>query len=333
MFIVSPIFGLIAVATVVATYIYIQHRGIVSQGDDVRSGMFGSIAEWAAKKVSALAVENARTWKPNLLVPLEDPAQIRAELSFLLDSCSPEGSLKLLGLATAEDVATLQSRVEPLARQVCRQGVFCTWSIIDTGGFTDGILVALQALRSAFFRPNLLFLTLPEQSERHRQFGQVIVEARRTGVGILFLGLHPEAGLGTKGVINLWVRSQADSSWDPEVAFEQNSLDLTLLMGYRLSRRWNAQLNLITVVAEGSQLPGAQAFLDDLADLTRIPPQAKHLVLVGPFDRCAAEAPQSDIDIMGLQPEPDFDWMLRVIHLTRSSCLFVGDSGRESARA
>ena len=36
---------------------------------------------------------------------------------------------------------------------------------------------------------------------------------------------------------------------------------------------------------------------------------------------------------MGLQKAPDFAWMQRMIEITRSSCLFVTDSGRESARA
>ena len=35
-----------------------------------------------------------------------------------------------------------------------------------------------------------------------REFGKIIVEARRTGVGILFLGLHPQSGLGQRAVIN-----------------------------------------------------------------------------------------------------------------------------------
>ncbi len=70
-----------------------------------------------------------------------------------------------------------------------------------------------------------------------------------------------------------------------------------------------------------------------MRDLARIPDRAKSLVLVGPFNECAGNAPQSDLDIMGMQGRPDFDFMNRMIDVTRSSCLFVADSGRESARA
>lgn len=332
MFIVSPTFGLIAVAIVVTTYVYIQRKGINSTGDDVRSGMFGAMAEWAAAKVSALGMENVRAWKPNLLVPLEDPSQVRGEFQFLLDICKPEGSVKLLGLATELDTDELRPRVQKLGRAF-QKHIFSNWSIVDAAGFTAGILAGLQALQSAFFRPNLLFMTLPEEEERYPEFREIIVQARRDGVGILFLGLHPKAGLGRHSVVNLWLRPHAERGWDPEAAFENTSLDLTLLMGYRLARTWEAQLNLIVVVDDEEETEGAKGFLEEIAELARIPESANCQVMVGSFEKVLADAPQSDVDIMGLQPDPDFEWMLRMVRLTRSSCLFVADSGHESARA
>ncbi len=333
MFIVSPTFGLIAISIVIATYVYIQRKGIESRGEDVRSGMFGAVAEWAATKVTALGVETARAWKPNLLVPLVDPARIRGEFSFLYDICNPEGSVKLLGLATETDSEELRPKVEKLGRSFRKKKLFATWSIVDSAGFTAGILAGLQALQSAFFRPNLLFMTLPEDEERYDQFREILVHARRSGIGILFLGLHPKAGLGQRHVINLWLRPHSESGWNTEAAFEHTNLDLTLLMGYRLAHSWKAQLNLITVVDDERETPKAEEFLEEIADLSRVPLGANLVVMVGSLDDCISAAPQSDIDIMGLQPEPDFTWMVRMVNQTRSSCLFVADSGNENARA
>ena len=71
MFIMNPTFGLIAVAVAVAIYIYILKRGVVSNMDDVRSGVFSAMAEWAAAKVTELSGNaSARAWKPNLLIPI-----------------------------------------------------------------------------------------------------------------------------------------------------------------------------------------------------------------------------------------------------------------------
>ncbi len=334
MFIVNPMFSLIALAVVATTYITIARRkGIVSQGEDVRSGMFVALAEWAAARVSKLGVENVRAWKPNLLVPLEHPTRIERKLPLLVDLCSPEGSIKLLALATAHTSEELRPRLADLGHAFGREGLFCTWSLVDSAAYTTGILTSLQALQSAFFKPNVLFLTLPDEQERYDEFREIIVQAQRDDVGVLFLGRHPTMDLGKQQVINLWLRPHEAEQWDPDAAFEHNNLDLILLIGYRLARRWKAQLNLITVVDDEDQTAAARSFLKEIADVTRMPETAHCQVMIGSFVECCAAGPQSDIDIMGLQPNPDFDWMGRMIDKTRSSCLFVADSGGESARA
>ena len=48
MFIVNPTFGLIAVGTSAAIYVWIGRRGMPNTSDDVRSGVFFAMAEWAA---------------------------------------------------------------------------------------------------------------------------------------------------------------------------------------------------------------------------------------------------------------------------------------------
>ncbi|MBW2459312.1 MAG: hypothetical protein JRI68_32770, partial [Deltaproteobacteria bacterium] len=217
MFIVNPMFSLIALAVVVATYIYIARRkGIVSRGEDVRSGMFVALAEWAATRVTALGVENVRAWKPNLLVPLEHPARIERKLPLLTDLCAPEGTVKLLGLATAHTTEELRPKVEKLGHAFEREGLFCTWSLVDSAAYTTGILTGLQALQSAFFKPNVLFLTLPDEQERHDEFREIIVQAQRDDVGVLFFGRHPEMDLGKEQVINLWLRPHQAEEWEPD---------------------------------------------------------------------------------------------------------------------
>jgi hypothetical protein len=104
-------------------------------------------------------------------------------------------------------------------------------------------------------------------------------------------------------------------------------------MGYRLSRTWNGELNLITAVPDAEDVPDAQRFLRELADLTRLPPSAGLHVLIGPMADVVERAPAADLHILGLQDEPDFAFAEDMVERTRSSCLLVADSGRESALA
>ena len=334
MFIVNPTFGLIAVGTSVAIYIFISRRtGELEDVGDVRSSIFEAFAEWAAAHVVQLGGNNERAWKPTVLVPFEDLSHVRGSFHFLIELCRPEGSVKLLGLEHPDDDHGLREQLADVGEDLRDRGLFSTWAYVECDSFANGCIHGLQALQSAFFRPNVIFLTLPRHRERYEEYSRIIVKAHETGVGVLFLGRHPDAGLGAKKAINLWVRRDR-SGWDVPRAFENNNLDLMLLFGYRLLRSWDdATLNVITVIDDEATRENAEAFLAEVCDLARIPTEAKQIVMVGNFDSCAGEAPQSDINILGLQASPDFDFMRKAIEITRSTCLFVADSGRESARA
>jgi len=330
MFIMNPTFSLLAVGLVMGIYIYLLKRGVTGAVEDVRSGIFGALAEWAAARVTEYGTVHLRAWKPSMMVPVEDPDELRGEFRFLLDVCLPEGSVKLLGLATTTTPGELRPRVEDLGKAFKTRRVFATWSIVDTPSYTAGVLNGLQALQSAFFRPNILFLRMPDNAARFEEFGDIIMQAHETGVGVLMLAMHPKAGLGQNNAVNLWLRP-ASSGWDVEEAFRRNNLDLNLLMGYRLAARWGATLNLITVVPDKSHEAEADAFLRQICDLARIPKTARRHVMVGTFGHCSECAPSADIHILGLQEQPDFAFMQHMVEVTHASCLFVADSGRESA--
>ncbi len=337
MFIVNPTFSLVAVSVVFGLYLWIVWRGVTPRTGSVRSGIFVAFAEWAAGKVIALDMAASRAWKPSLLVPVVNPTTLRGEIRLLIDICRPEGTLKLLGLATTETVGHLTPRIKNLTRVLQRHGILTTASTVDSTDYVTGIVAGLQALGSAFFRPNILFLNVPRKVERHPELRTVIHEAERLEVGVLLLGMHEDAGLGMKRVVNLWLRPKApDTSLGEYLA--RSELNLGILTALRLTRAWKADLNLITVLHDEREENAVRQHVEELRDLCRIPESASVIVMVGPFDQCVAQAPQSDMDIMGLRPGddgagPDLDFVARMVNATRSSCLFVGSSGHENALA
>jgi solute carrier family 12 sodium/potassium/chloride transporter 2 len=89
MFIINPTISLISVAVVVLVYGILLQRKLVTPFEDVRSGLFVSFAEWAAKRTSLLSTTQERAWKPNLLIPISNPKTIRAVFSFLKNVAYP----------------------------------------------------------------------------------------------------------------------------------------------------------------------------------------------------------------------------------------------------
>lgn len=335
MFIVNPTFSLISVGLVTAMYLSMLKSGMGrrSGADDVRSGFFVAFAQWAATKVADLGIMNAaRGWKPNVLVPVRDPARLRGEYRLLRDLCRPEGSVKLLGLATNDTVGDLTPRIEALARSLRAADLFTSSSVIDSTDFKTGVVAGLQALRSAFFRPNVLFLGFPRAAEQQAEIHELLVEARRLRVGAIVCALHEEAGTGREQVVNFWLDPRHRHLPLPEALSTANS-HLGLLLAYRLASAWQAELNIVAVAREAAERDAVEAYVAQVRDLARIPLHAKTITLVGDFEVVMHEAPQSDLDIMSVSPSFDVSGMRKMVQETRSACLFTLDSGDENVLA
>jgi hypothetical protein len=73
--------------------------------------------------------------------------------------------------------------------------------------------------------------------------------------------------------------------------------------------------------------------LERLSDKARLPSETEYHVLVGDFQNNLISALSADINIFGLADELPFAFMRNAPELSKSSCLFIKDSGQESALA
>jgi solute carrier family 12 sodium/potassium/chloride transporter 2 len=330
MFVVHPVFSLLAVATVLVFYVVLLRRRLEAPFGDMRSGLFVSLAEWAAKKTADLPSMQERAWKPNVLVPLEDPRDVRGSFLLLHDLTYPRGSVKLMGLRTEHADDRLDARVFALSNAFKDQQVFASWTVVDSpAGYTTGLVAGMQTLRGAFFKPNILFLNLPPDDTREPDFNRIMKEATGEQIGLLLHGPHPRAGLGQRRTVNVWIR---DRSPDWSLSMDMGNLDLPILAGYKLLRNWGARMRLITVLGDEGSTEEARQFLEAVIELGRIP-RTRVMALAAPFDEYLPQAPQADVSIFGLGGRIDFGFVRRMVDETRSTCLFARDSGRESALA
>ncbi len=330
MFIVNPTVSLIAVGVVGGLYAMILRRG-VGASDDSRSGVFSAVAEWAAAKATEFEAVNPRAWKPNLLVPVRDTADVRGAFQLLQELVRPEGSIKLLGVAADSDVLDVSSRMAALTREFRKRRVFTTWSVLDSTDRVSGIVAGLQALRSAFFRPNVLFVEVgPEQDDA--DLVRLWAESRRLHVGLALLADHPKAGLGKRSILHLWIPAPLLREPVP-TALTAGGMHLAVLTALRLQRSWGAQLRIYGLIDEAAHHDAAREWLRDLADRARFPKGIALEVLQGSLEEALTRAPQSDLDLLALPPVADPAFVRQTVVLSRSACLFLGDSGQESALA
>ena len=325
MFIVNPIFGLVAVALVLAFYVLLVRRGLEAQGD-VRSGLFTALAEWAARRVTELGGSSERAWKPNLLHPVEDIDELRGTYRLVHAIAAPRGSVALVGLTGGADDG-MRAQLDEIAEDFRSEGVFSTATLVESATFAGGVVTTVQALAGEFMRPNTVFLSVPEEIDRDEQLQHIMDETHREDMGMLLFARHPRAQLGRRRDVTLWVGDQG-----PDWQLQTNlpNLDLATLVAYKLARGWEARLTLVALSRDAPE--DAEAYLARLRTAARLPRSTGIHVAEGLRDALAA-LPRPDISIFSLPEHPDVSDVRTRVSSVGTSCLFAHDSHGVSAIA
>ena len=334
LFIINPTFALIALGIVVGLYIYLVGQRLETPWQTVRSSIFVSLADWASKKVARVADEpNERAWKPDLLVPVTSRGQLDGIFRFLRLLAEPKGSLKIIGVRSDEEGSERLSSsdldtIPSITKSFQAKQLLATSSVIEAASLTDGVNMSSSVLRGSAFRPNILFGVAHRYDEETLQ--RFVDIAARDEMGVALLYEHPEAAFGREHTVNVWA---SDQSPEWELGLRLPNLDLTVLLAYQVLRNWHGQLRLSTICQDSGEVPNAEVYLQRLIEDARLPEDTEKWVSHGSFQEQLRKAPEADLSIFGLAQEVDRNFLREIVKKTRSSCLFVRDSGRESALA
>jgi len=328
MFVINSTFGIISMGFVIATYLYLSNRQLKVPYGDMRSGLFVSLAEWAAKKVSMLPENNERAWKPNLLVPVQSARELRGSFSLIRNLVYPKGALKIVGIQGKKDVNKFWDELMDVSMSFSSENVYTRWTIIESQKYTEAVLNSMQTFQGTFFKPNILFLRLPYKNVNDDEIRTIVEEAKVHQMGVQLYAEDNIAQLGRSASINVWLRERSPD-WDLEM--DLGNIDLALLTAYKLKVNWGASMRIITVVDE-HEVEEAYEYLENLIDLARLSGVTTH-VEIGSFEEQLRSSPQADLDIMGLPDSIDLDKLRSYVELTKSACLFVSDSGKENILA
>ncbi len=268
MFIINPTVSLVSIAIVLMVYWYLSRQNLETPFEDVRSGLFFSFAEWAAKHTWGMKKMQQRAWKANLMVPVRDINGLRGTFEFLRNIAKPRGSIKLLGIEGYHENSTLSEELESISEAFRQKEVFSSTSVIHTDEFAKGINYSSQALQGAFFRPNIIFLNLQNHDDYEMELRPVMKESIRLEIGVLLFLSHPKALLGQRNTINVWV-SDRRNNWD--LGWDIGNLDLSMLEAYKLKMNWGARIRIITVIRNPNEEKNARKFLNLLINLARLP--------------------------------------------------------------
>ncbi|MBN2012469.1 hypothetical protein JW960_24280 [candidate division KSB1 bacterium] len=92
MFLIDPVFSLIAIITIIALYVWLERRGLKSSWGDIRGGLFLVLAE-RASRIARRFPRHQISWKPDLLLPVDNPEIWAGSLLFIRSITYPSGSI------------------------------------------------------------------------------------------------------------------------------------------------------------------------------------------------------------------------------------------------
>jgi len=344
MFLINPLFAFLSFMVIVTFYFIQVKRELKAPWGDIRSALFNSISEWAAK-TSLKMPQTAKNWKPNLMIPVEEPKNWNCLIGFIKDIVFPKGTVRLFSVIIRdEEIGTitknianfffhrnedshypgnpkkrkkLEKEMNELIEPIKRVGIFSTSMVVEAPGFLDGLHIITQVMKGMFFPPNIMFLTMSSNREKDKKLEQLIAISIEERLGLLVMGVHKTVRLGNGKTINLWLRDKSPNQ------------NLAALITIELNRTWD-KLRLIRVTPNKKRLKYENDDLLRIKDEARLPSNIELIVLVGDFfEILDKEAPSADINIFGISGKMDLDNMHKIVNLTGTSCLFAKDSGAE----
>ena len=317
MFLINTVFSVIALLTIMALYIWLTRKGLEADSGDIRGGMLLVLAE-RASRMAAKFPRHKISWKPDLLIPIDDPGIWSGSLLLIRNIIYPSGSIFAFTVKDS-DVEETQKALDELLSPLNEQDVLVNSTVIEDQEFLHGAKLVIQTLKGGTLRPNTLFLTLGADTQNDKVINHLVMHAVKHKLGVIILHQNRRVAFGMQKDVNLWLRDKSPN-WN-----------LAMLIALQLQLNWRGKLNLITATSNEKDIKRLYRFLERLGDQVRLPSLAEYHVLTGNFSDIIETAPRADINIFGLGDKLSFDFMRRATEGTKSSCIYIGDSGQESA--
>jgi len=319
------LFSGIAIAITVALYFLFVRKQAQRHWPDVRKGLFIFLTEVAIKIASRLPY-HPKIWKPNLLVPVENPRDWVGMVDCLRAIAYPKGRIDFFSVVSSESAEQTEEEKKKreedfslITEPLKEEGLLATARIVEAAHIKEGALVVTQTVVGSVLSPNVLFVKLGVEPQKDEMLKSIVEKGQSLGLGTLVFRLNPKSAFGQKQKVNLWIKQGSPN------------IHLAILISLQLEKNWEAKLRIVQVVDEEKQKAQAEEYLQKLKRLMRISKEAEIHVAIGTFEGALLEVPQADINIFGMAEEVNFALIRSVSDKICTSVLFLRDSEHEKA--
>lgn len=329
MLILNVIVALFSLIFIVIFYFYLVRMNIKSVAGDSRSGLFTALAEWATKKTNSLRPQReVRSWRPDLLIPVTFPKEIRSSYKLIHSIVFPKGSIKILALRNENEIEqkNMESFLQNAVNKFKENDLSVSYTVIDNTDFNTTVNVSMQSLNAAFFKPNVVFVSIDSATSNLAYYDRLLLDAKKNSFGTIIFIPFSTASLAIEHSINLWM-TKIPVDWKETFNIRNNNL--STLISLLICRNWKGTID-VHILNNDPTLEFSETDLEDLHTMIRFPKNTSVSLKKGDLLENVNKERNTDVNIFSVEQGMTVEDMVKIVNQTKISAIFCADSESEN---
>ena len=329
MFVMNVIVALFSLIFIFFFYFYLVRLNLKSEAGDSRSGLFTALAEWATKKSSNLSpLKEVRSWRPDLLIPMTMPKDIRSSYKLIHSIVYPKGSIKILSLIheNPEEQKNIELFLINASKKFKESHISASYAFVDNEEFNTTINISMQSLYAAFFKPNVVFVSIDSENVKAEYYDKLLTDAKKNNFGMIIYIPFSTASLAIEKSINLWM-TNVPADW--KETFNVGNNDLATLLSLLICKNWKGSIDAY-IVNNDDELTFSEKEMEDFQTMIRFPKNTNLSIKTGDLVSNSKKYRNADLNIFSVQPGMLTSEMINIVYESRISAIFCLDSQLEN---
>ena len=201
-----------------------------------------------------------------------------------------------------------------------------SYTVIDNTDFNTTINVSMQSLNAAFFKPNIVFVSVDSSNPDLVYYDQLISDTKKNNFGMIIYIPFSTASLAIEKSINLWM-TNLPSDW--KETFSVGNNDLSTLVSLLICRNWKGSID-VHILNNELNMTILEHDIIDLKRMVRFPKNTTVCLKQGDLLQKIKEDRNADVNIINIEPGMTIDYMIKVVNESRISAVFCADSESEN---
>lgn len=329
MFVLNVIIALFSLIFIVLFYLYLVKMNIKSAAGDSRSGLFTALAEWATKKTNSLRQEReVRSWRPDLLIPVIMPKELRSSFKLIHSIIYPKGSVKILALRNENeaDQRNMENFLKNAVKKFKESDLSVSYTVIDNTDFNTTVNVSMQSLNAAFFKPNIIFASIDPATSNLDYYNKLISDTKKNNFGMIIYIPYATASLAIEKSISLWM-TNIPVDWKETFSVRNNNL--STLISLLMCRNWKGTID-VHILNNNPKLIFGESDIEDLATMIRFPKNTSIKLKQGDLLENVNNERNTDVNIFTIEQGMKIGDLVKIVNESRISAVFCADSEFEN---